>query len=163
MRANPARAGGAEEIRLHLQFAASVATRAARFDQHTPPLNRVSIKFARHVIHPTVRWVAYRIGKASLRVALVTRMRAPCRTGISGTRTCRGSNTTTARDTRLRLEYTERLLAKRDAAEGFRYLRLLLLLLGISRAAAERAAEARHRRTTGYHVKSGRRGLSPFS
>jgi hypothetical protein len=35
-----------------------------------------------------------------------------------------------ARETRLQLEYLERLLAKRDAAEGFRYLRLLLLLLG---------------------------------
>src|SRR3954453_21144430 len=35
-----------------------------------------------------------------------------------------------ARETRLRLEHIERLLAKRDAVEGFRYLRLLLLLLG---------------------------------
>src|SRR5690348_7006755 len=35
-----------------------------------------------------------------------------------------------ARKTRLRLERVERLLAKRDAAEGFRYLRLLFLLLG---------------------------------
>ena len=35
-----------------------------------------------------------------------------------------------ARETRLRLEHVERLLAKRNAAEGFRYLRLLLLLLG---------------------------------
>ena len=34
------------------------------------------------------------------------------------------------RETRLRLEHVERLLAKRDSAEGFRYLRLLLLLLG---------------------------------
>jgi hypothetical protein len=35
-----------------------------------------------------------------------------------------------ARDTRRRLEYTERLLAKQDAANGFGFLRLLLLLLG---------------------------------
>jgi hypothetical protein len=34
------------------------------------------------------------------------------------------------RETRLRLEHAEHLLAKRDSAEGFRYLRLLLLLLG---------------------------------
>ena len=35
-----------------------------------------------------------------------------------------------ARDTRLRLEHTERLLVKRDAARGSQYSRLLPLLLG---------------------------------
>jgi hypothetical protein len=34
------------------------------------------------------------------------------------------------RETRLRLEHVERLLAKREATDGFRYLKLLLLLLG---------------------------------
>ena len=35
-----------------------------------------------------------------------------------------------ARETRLRLEQSERLFAKRDAVEGYRCLRLLLLFLG---------------------------------
>src|SRR4051794_23500004 len=34
------------------------------------------------------------------------------------------------RETRLQLEHIERLLAKRESAEGFRYLKLLLLGLG---------------------------------
>ena len=35
-----------------------------------------------------------------------------------------------ARETRLRLEQSERLFAKRDAVEGYRRFRLLLLFLG---------------------------------
>jgi hypothetical protein len=48
-----------------------------------------------------------------------------------------------ARDARLRLERVERLLVKRDAAAGFRYFRLLSLLI------SNVAVSGRKRRRTG--------------
>ena len=55
-----------------------------------------------------------------------------------------------ARDTRLRLEHIERLLVKQDAARGFRYFGLLLLLFGSIAGNRRRTGSPNNRRP--YHI-----------
>ena len=113
-------------------------------DQHTPLLNRVSIEFARHVIHLTVIWITGRVGEACLRVALVTQKEgAMPNRNLWNKNVPRVEHDRRARDTRLRLEQIERQLVKRDAAGGSQYFRHLLLLLGNTAGSGQR----RDRRT----------------
>ena len=68
-----------------------------------------------------------------------------------------------ARETRLRLEQSERLFAKRDAVEGYRCLRLLLLFLGNIVGGSQRRGRRTRSPDDKLPSQIGSCGQSPFS